>query len=157
MNKIYMNSYTGTLCAFYRICYAHLLRPPYKNYLLYPLNLLVKQLSNIYADMWQYSSNTSLGIAAGGHLAETTANSATNSSTDSNTTQLSLLSSQLTSPCNMSTNQVAVTNPDKAQDSKMPPIYYQCKAALRALLRTMPQSWADAPLLGLRWGGNPPG
>ena len=135
-----MDSYTGTFCTFSRICYAHLLRPFYKNYHLYPFNILVmdncirktltwpvlenfqcgsgihfnfdsctsypyllntslispvlykdyflksskelimthwalllyrapiKQLSNIniYADMWQYSSNTSLGVAASG-------------------------------------------------------------------------------------------
>ena len=40
-NNIYMDSYTGTFCTFSRICYAHLLRPFYKNYHLYPFNILV--------------------------------------------------------------------------------------------------------------------
>ena len=151
-----MDSYTSTFCTFSRIRYAHLLKPSYKNYLLYPLNLLVKKLSNIYADMWQYSSNTSLDIAASGQLAETTAISATDSSTDSNTTQLSLLSSQLTSPCNMSTNQVAVTNPDKAQDSKMPPIYYQCKAARESTFKNNATELGGCATFGFEVGGESP-
>ena len=151
-----MDSYTSTFCTFSRIRYAHLLKPSYKNYLLYPLNLLVKKLSNIYADMWQYSSKTSLDIAASGQLAETTAISATDSSTDSNTTQLSLLSSQLTSPCNMSTNQVAVTNPDKAQDSKMPPIYYQCKAARESNFKNNATELGGCATVGFEVGGGIP-
>ena len=151
-----MDSYTSTFCTFSRIRYAHLLKPSYKNDLLYPLNLLVKKLSNIYADMWQYSSKTSLDIAASGQLAETTAISATDSSTDSNTTQLSLLSSQLTSPCNMSTNQVAVTNPDKAQDSKMPPIYYQCKAARESNFKNNATELGGCATFGFEVGGESP-